>query len=151
MVLQLEDCMDVLHVINSDKYFTYSSLIILAVMQEWVKIPSIPNRINVGFGGALLDMRPTKVTYDDRFIGRFNYSTQEVVAQLNVGDEQIFIYSKENKLPFLLLPEQRATTRFDQIVGKPKTKQKNKRLLKIELKENSELKMYKDQQMICNR
>ena len=128
MVLELEDCVDVLNV----KYPQYDFLFLFdhscghdRQREDGLNV----EKMSKSFGGrAQRKMRETKIKQSQGYLGPHS-------PKLQVGDTQSMVFSATDSGPFWMTAVQRADTRYDQVLDEPITREFTKDELVRALKE----------------
>ena len=108
MVLQLEDCFDVMRTIHPE--FDAVFLVDHSSGHDKMRPDGLNcKRIRKNFGGKQPKMRSSKII-DETYLGNYD-------KLLNVGDIQTMVYSENDEGPFYLSPQDRQRLKHDQISG----------------------------------
>ena len=129
MVLQLEDCVDILNV----KYPQYDFLFLFdhSCGHDWQREDGLNvEKMSRSFGGrAQRKMRETTIKQSQGYLGPHS-------PKLQVGDTQSMVFSPLETGPFWMTEAQREETRHDRILEEEKTREFTKdELLKVLKKE----------------
>jgi hypothetical protein len=117
MVLQLEDCVDVVKVLFCK--FNYIFLFDHRCGHDR-KIPAglCVNSIRKGFGGKQSAMKDTNIV-SSKYLGLFGHA-------IKVGTYQKKLFASTDIGPFWLSPEERESTGSDSLIGKTRKRFRNK-------------------------
>ena len=108
MIVQLEDCVDVLKVLYPD--FDFLFLFDHSNGHDRQCDDALnANKMNRGFSGAVPAMQNTTIESDD-YLGPFE-------SKLVVGQVQNLVYQPGDEGPFYLSPEERLAMRIDRVRG----------------------------------
>ena len=131
MVLQLEDCADVVKTL----YPQYHFLFLFDHSCGHDRMPDDALKVegmNKGYGGEQNVMRASTIHSADGYLGPRAY----IIGKLKVGDMQKMIFSADDEGPYWMTPEEREQTRKDQygptIITKEYTKPQLIQLLETE-------------------
>lgn len=126
MVLQLEDCADVLKALHPE--FDFVFLFDHSCGHDRGRVDGLNvSEMNSGYGGTQRFMHPTKIEAEKGYLGPYD-------RVLNVGDMQQMVFQEGDDGPFWMSSEERETKKHS-VLGEPKTKDKTKDELLRELRE----------------
>lgn len=127
MVTQLEDCLDVLTVVNGKRY-AYLFLFDHSCGHDRMPADALNiMNMNVDYGGKKPIFRDTIIEKEEGYLGRFSYSKHDC-PQLNVGDKQEFSFKESDVGPFNLSKKDREEQRYDINLGRKRKKDMKKQL-----------------------
>jgi hypothetical protein len=107
MVCQLEDCIDVLHVLHPE--FDYVFLFDHSCGHNRQQKDGLNlYRLAKGCGGVQPAMRSSKILQADGFLGEYSHK-----HKLEVGQHQSMVYQPGDPGPFYLSEERRKETKYD--------------------------------------
>ena len=112
MVCQLEDVLDVLHVLFNDD-FDFLFLFDHSCGHD----RSRPNGLNVtnmniSYGGKQNSLHDSEIKNHDGFLGEYHYPDHDC-PQLQIGDIQSFNFQSTDKGPFWMSAQEREITKYD--------------------------------------
>lgn len=132
MVLQLEDCIDVLHVLNGSDTYDYMFLFDHSSGHDKQRPDGLSvTRMTKYFGGAQAKMRDTFLGTEEVF---GTYPRLAADGQLFMGDTQAMQYKPTDRGPYYLSCEDRERQRHDRPTGKTLKKNKTKEMILDDLK-----------------
>jgi len=127
MVLQLEDCADVVKTLYPQYQFLF--LFDHSCGHDKAREDALNVRnMNKGFGGSKPKMHDTVIHKAKGYLGPFEHD-----KKLRVGDIQSMVFRAEDEGPFWLKPEQREATRHDELLTMSKSHKFNKGELQTQL------------------
>eukprot|EP00978_Attheya_sp_CCMP212_P012664 scaffold31668_cov55-Attheya_sp.AAC.5 len=152
MILQLEDCIDVLTVAFGTTY-DYVFLFDHSYGHDRMRSDAINvHRMNVSYAGKQIQSHSSKVQDHDGYFGNFSYPSvddvQKYRPQLEVGKEATFIFGDEGIGPFWLTPSERDKQKFDKNMSKSTQKDKNKSDLQAELRAMGEINICRNKKQL---
>ena len=132
MIYQLEDCIDVLFVVNGT-LFDYLFLFDHSCGHDRMRPDALNiNSMNVGYGGKGTKMHCSVIKSHAGYLGTYHYPDHDV-KQLSVGDTASMVFTEQDVGPFHLTKEERERTKHDVIIGL-KSRNKSRAELIEELK-----------------
>jgi len=129
MVIQVEDCVDVLQALYGNEY-EYVFLFDHSCGHDRKRADGLDWRaIRKNFGGKQPIMHASEIARVNGYLGKYEHA-----EKLLVGDIQSMIFSDSDKGPFWMTSEQRESTRTDIITGEGQTKDKTNAELIVDLR-----------------
>jgi hypothetical protein len=123
MVLQLEDCIDVLQAIHGELY-EYVFLFDHSCGHDRKRADGLDARlIRKNFGGKQPKMHPSRILQEKGFLGKFEHA-----EKLSVGSTQSMVFDADSKGPFYLEDDLLRTRKNDVVSLTRPRKPKKKRL-----------------------
>jgi hypothetical protein len=133
MVRQMEDCIDVLHVLHGVDKYNYQFLYDHAPDHDKQRFDGLSvTRMTKYFRGAQAKRRDTVITMEQQ-LG--TYPRSQELGQRFLGETQSMQYKPFNRGPYYLSEEDRIRQHHDRPTGKVLTKNKTKEMLLDNLKE----------------
>jgi hypothetical protein len=107
MLLQLEDCIDILKVLHPD--YDYAFLFDHSCGHDRHRPNALnPFKMTKGFGGAQPEMRISKILRTAGFLGEYDHD-----KKLRVGNIQFMVFQNDDDGPFYLSAEERVAKKDD--------------------------------------
>lgn len=123
MIVQLEDCVDVLRVLYPEYDFVF--LFDHSCGHDRQREDGLNvNKLGKSFGGAHPKLRDSKMVQADGYLGSYEHS-----KKLKVGETQSMVFKATDEGPCWLTPEERENQREDWVTPQPTTDKNRKELI----------------------